>query len=885
MPAPSTIAEFVELVRKSGVAENDLIDSYLEKQNNNGDAPTDPNRFASQMVREGVITFFQAEQLLLGKWKRFHIGKYKVLERLGQGGMGQVFLCEHMLMRRRVAVKVLPTARAEDPIALERFYREARAVAALDHVNLVRAFDIDQDENLHFLVMEYVDGVNFMDLVKKSGPMDALRACHYIRQAAIGLDYAHQVAGLVHRDIKPGNILVDRIGIVKILDMGLARFFNDSSDDSSRQLDEPVIGTADYLSPEQAHDSFSADIRSDLYSLGATFYFMLTGRPPFPDGSVAQKLIAHQTRMPTPLQELRPEIPMEVADVVERLMQKSPGDRFQTPALLDEALIPLTITPIPPPPDSEMPTLSLAAVASSGSVVTSIRRLGVPSGSMSRIASSISLAAPRNTSISTIIRGPSEGSKSPPYGTPFSNNGGAATPSPGGSETHELDSANPFRNLLPGSSLKTKGAAPIEAVYTPPKGTPPIELPLEAPSDIIEEQQPKSNPWIYVAAGVLIAVGAGFGMRMWQSRDTETVTPVKPTTTASKPAPAPSQPSGHEWFVDNIESPSSVRSIAAALRRARPGDRILIKIPMIEETMVFDGANLGRGEITIESGLPGDEPILWLLPRHASVSTPIVDILGRAGVTFRNITFDGQNRAETLIRCAGSCPATTVDRVHFRGFTKSAIRLTQAVGSADHPITVQNSRFQSTGKSESAIALYSSVTKQPVQFIRISNCIADGSFNNVIEGEGSASELMIERNRFYQASTALHWKRFDQEQFLKAQLVNNTFVEMRQAAVQLDSLPQDSETSTITLRNNLIVKCGVIVQVNSGDRPGFIVASHTVRDADTSDAHLPEPARVEENITFQSNNPALRDFLRYPKSHKLASAGNDGGPVGAPPVN
>ncbi len=252
-------------------------------------------------MRDGLLTTFQAEQFLQGKWRRFTIGKYKVLERLGSGGMGSVYLCEHKLMRRRVAVKVLPSAKAEDTSSLERFYREARAVAALDHPNIVRAYDIDQDDKLHFLVMEHVDGCSLQEIIKKTGPMDVLRACHYIRQAALGLQHAHETAGLVHRDIKPGNILVDRNGIVKILDMGLARFFHDEDDMLTKKFEENVLGTADYLAPEQALDSHSVDIRADIYSLGATFYFCLTGRTPFAEGTVAQKLIWHQTRQPKPL--------------------------------------------------------------------------------------------------------------------------------------------------------------------------------------------------------------------------------------------------------------------------------------------------------------------------------------------------------------------------------------------------------------------------------------------------------------------------------------------------------------------------------------------------------------------------------------------------------
>src|SRR5262245_55554637 len=202
MATPATIHEFVGLVRESQIVEDKRLDQYIQKLRGANGMPAEPGKLAGQMVHDGVLTHFQAEQILLGRWRRFSIGKYKVLERLGSDGMGLVYLCEHKLMRRRVAVKVLPTAKAKDPAALERFQREARAVAALDHPNIVHAYDIDQDEDLHFLVMEYVDGSSFQELIKKSGPLDVGRAAHYVRQAALGLEHAH-VKGLVHRDIKP----------------------------------------------------------------------------------------------------------------------------------------------------------------------------------------------------------------------------------------------------------------------------------------------------------------------------------------------------------------------------------------------------------------------------------------------------------------------------------------------------------------------------------------------------------------------------------------------------------------------------------------------------------------------------------------------------------
>src|SRR4051812_10855718 len=186
MPAPATVEELLKLIRKSGMIEEPRLDAYLERLRLMGPPPVDVRKLAGSMVKDGLLTYFQAEQFMLGKWRGFTIGKYKLLERIGFGGMGQVFLCEHMYMRRRVAIKVLPPVKAEEPAALGRFYREARAAAALDHPNILPPHDIDQDGNLHFLVMEYVDGSSMPEVVKKKGPMNVTRACHYIWQSAHG---------------------------------------------------------------------------------------------------------------------------------------------------------------------------------------------------------------------------------------------------------------------------------------------------------------------------------------------------------------------------------------------------------------------------------------------------------------------------------------------------------------------------------------------------------------------------------------------------------------------------------------------------------------------------------------------------------------------------
>jgi serine/threonine protein kinase len=363
MPAPSTTTEFVDLLRRSAIIDQPRLDACLDELRAEGQLPDEPARLVPHLVRKGLLTFFQAGRFLVGRYRGFVIGSYKLLERLGSGGMGSVFLAEHVRTRHAVAIKIMPAAKAQDPALLARFYREAKVIATVNHPNIVRAHDVDRDGDAHFLIMEYVDGTNLADIVRKFGPLAVARACQYVRQAAQGLNHLRG-AGLIHRDIKPANLIVSRTGLVKILDLGLARFFVDEEDPLTRQHDNQVVlGTADYLSPEQARDSHDVDIRTDIYSLGATFYFLLTGRPPFADGTLAQKLIWHQSKVPTPIRELRPEVPEGVEAVLSRMMTKDRAGRYQTPAEVVQALAEWTRTYIPPPPVHEMPRLSRAARA------------------------------------------------------------------------------------------------------------------------------------------------------------------------------------------------------------------------------------------------------------------------------------------------------------------------------------------------------------------------------------------------------------------------------------------------------------------------------------------------------------------------------------------
>ena len=343
MPEPPRTGDAVlELVRKSDLVETGALDGFVS---NSGTLPPSATDTATNLIRAGLITAFQAKLILQGKYKGFRLGPYKILDQIGVGGMGQVFLAEHVAMRRRVAMKVLPGRLAANAAGVERFYREARAVAALDHPNIVRAHDVACEKGTHFLVMEYVEGKNLDQRLKEAGGRVPWgEAVGYAVQAAAGLHHAHE-KGLVHRDVKPANLLVGRDGVVKILDMGLARFFQDDSDRLTKQLDPGgVMGTADYVAPEQLIDTAITDHRADIYSLGATVYHLITGKPPFA-GSTTAKLVAHQLKTAPLAHSVQAGVPAELSAVVQKMMAKDPAERYQTAAEAIRDLLPFVGDP------------------------------------------------------------------------------------------------------------------------------------------------------------------------------------------------------------------------------------------------------------------------------------------------------------------------------------------------------------------------------------------------------------------------------------------------------------------------------------------------------------------------------------------------------------
>ncbi|MHC5539231.1 protein kinase domain-containing protein, partial [Singulisphaera rosea] len=266
--------------------------------------------------------------------------RYRVVATLGAGGMGVVYRAEHKLMDRPVALKVIRGDLLDNEALVERFRREVRAAARLvSHPNVVAAYDAEQAGETHILVMEFVEGIDLARMVDRRGPLPVGEASEYARQAALGLGHAFE-DGMVHRDIKPQNLMRTTRGQIKILDFGLARFASEVGSQAGMTVEGMILGSPDYIAPEQIDDPHSADVRADIYSLGCTLYFLLAGQPPFPQRRLVQKLVAHGEKTARPLTEVRDDMPPELAQTVERMMAKDPGQRFQTPDEVAVALAP-----------------------------------------------------------------------------------------------------------------------------------------------------------------------------------------------------------------------------------------------------------------------------------------------------------------------------------------------------------------------------------------------------------------------------------------------------------------------------------------------------------------------------------------------------------------
>lgn len=344
-PEPQPVRSRNEQVETEGTQH--VTDEVIPAESTEPATPDDKSSHAATMlVPSGAavdLTDLPAELQ--------HHPRYEVIEQIGQGGMGAVYRAQHRLMNRPVAVKLINSQLIRHPQAVERFRREVQAAAQLAHPNIVAAYDAEQAGDVHFLAMEFVEGTDLSDVVLHRGPLPVAEACEYVRQAALGLQHAHE-KGMVHRDIKPHNLMLSPDGQVRILDFGLAGFATEEAYLESEEAPESnddttpihlttigsVMGTPDYIAPEQARDAHSADIRADIYSLGCTLHFLLSGKPVFEADSVVDKLKAHASADLPQLVDSRVDASPELQDILDRMLAKNADDRFQTPAAVAEAL-------------------------------------------------------------------------------------------------------------------------------------------------------------------------------------------------------------------------------------------------------------------------------------------------------------------------------------------------------------------------------------------------------------------------------------------------------------------------------------------------------------------------------------------------------------------
>jgi serine/threonine protein kinase len=344
----STVAEYCGLLARSGLFTPEQVRALRQRWNAVARDPEDVGRLATWLVHKGHLTEYQATLVQRGQVDHFFLGRYQVLERIGKGRMAGVFRCAGP-DGRPVAVKVLPPSRAREPQLLARFQREARLATQLNHPSIVRTLEFGSKGDIHYLVMEYLDGDTLEVLLEECGRLSPKEAVRLAFLTCLGLQHLHE-CGLVHRDLKPANLMLCPMpppeentlrSMVKILDIGLGR---EVFDPDSREVkdvltnDGAFLGTPDFMAPEQARDPRRADIRSDLYSIGCILYRMLAGEPPFPDDNLVRQILRHATQQPRPLSEVNPAVPEGLNRIVLTLLAKDPGQRYQTPAQAAEAL-------------------------------------------------------------------------------------------------------------------------------------------------------------------------------------------------------------------------------------------------------------------------------------------------------------------------------------------------------------------------------------------------------------------------------------------------------------------------------------------------------------------------------------------------------------------
>lgn len=849
------IENFLIVLKQSGLVEESVARSAAPEYIEDVELPTQEG-FAATLVEKKLITSWHASKLLKGKHKGFFLGKYKLLRLLGKGGMSSVYLAEHINMKRQCAVKVLPYKLVTDSSYLPRFYREAQAVAALDHRNIVRAYDVDHETDgemeIHFLVMEYVTGLNFYELVKTQGALAPSQAAEYIRQGALGLDHAHE-AGMVHRDIKPGNFLIDNNGTVKLMDLGLAMVLQENKDFSvTLENEEKVLGTADYLAPEQAVDSHLVDSRADIYALGCTFFFLLTGRPPFDEGTLAQRLLAHQTKQPPDLNELREGIPSELVQIINKMMEKEPDHRIQSAAEVAEQLQKWLEDPDAEESSDSLPHILVEPEALDSSTEN-------PTGAISEFLSHLEERSDMNADSQSKSR---QASKS------------------------ATNRHRPPREIPPKQEPTTSDSQ--ITVFN--SGTSSIVSSKKMTNSQASRKQLKKNLGMKPANVILftLAIIAGLAAIYTFTRDaapkrTESVTPPPPIPSTTKKlknetiivvgpeGDFPRISDAITFLLDskNSESAAKIHEIKVSANQT------------IEDSLEI--VNSGFETLPQPLLIRGEGP---KLPVLKSPSEPVITLNSIEGLTISDFQIDCTEQP-VGVELSGYLTGTSLQNLSFINLTDVGVHASGASGLVGQPLTISNCRFDASKDSATGIRCESSETAN-TRLLNIKGCRFIGPMAKGIvfsSPQGSTWDVNISQCIFHKTLSGITFAG-DEHDISQVKVANNTFHEFGRG-IQFESGPVPASSGITFIQNFFVDGAGFEVSTNvenvslqelstGATQPQSNWTSGEKQESPNWLNIFTENGKLAaKDIEFKSTDPNSTDFLK-PQSAVNSSSPVDG---------
>jgi eukaryotic-like serine/threonine-protein kinase len=862
MPGPATAEELLQLVERSQVADRPVIQKAYSSWRERAGSGDEPARFAQHLIEAGVITSFHAEQLLAGRYKGFRVGAYRILRLIGVGGMGRVYLAEHAFMKRRVALKVLPKSQNKETSAIERFQREAQAVAALNHPNIVHAYDSGQEGDVYFLAMEYVAGESVQDYVKKFGRVPWPYAADFIRQAAEGLQHAAD-NGLVHRDIKPGNLLVDLSGTVKLLDLGLAMFFTEQveGDPLTLRYNENVLGTADYLAPEQAVDSHNIDIRADIYSLGGTLYYLLSGHAPFPMGTIAQKLLWHQQKEPESITAIIPEAPKGLEAVLRKMMAKRPEDRYATAAEAAAALIPFSKPH--PKPFPEEAAQQYDAIASRQPTRSGIK--AAPASPRPPAASETASGAS-----SRVLPRPSK---------PASN---IPTRLPKGVESKPRSATAMAATAAPADTGLDFLRVDVEAKSPTKRDLPRVET-VTAKSATPKESGGRTTTWVWFgAAGVSVVFICGIvGYALWNRAPTpfvqSTVITVRKDPVANggdknktdpKKKIAIAQPG--DLVVSSDADHSDFQSLAEALEKSGPSRKIILAAKSADWDV--NPLKIGEGKYVrcVHVHVTGENDTVTISTQTGE--QPIFHVQRTPGFVLKNLTIDGNGRSAPLVVFDGeSLTGCKLENVVFQNFTGDAVQLLGVRGASDAHLEIKNCRFYGSGGNAKGVVFASSEDLSASRQVTIENCRFVGCAAGIAV-QGAVGSASARRNIFASGAVGVAFAPGSGATLLEEFRIENPTCWKMQIGIRIDDSPMNNGRIVISdglfvdvMAPPVVAPPSVAAQLKATPelvRIDGLWANKQTPAPDPTKAVAVGPAPSIANVEFRETDAKKPDFLK-----------------------